>query len=171
VGLQIAEVFYYAQKAILHPTAPLFDQETQTLRPRCVRALKRIFILCDHDRDGALSDSELNNFQVKCFNAPLQPSEVVGVKKVVSEKMAEGVNENGLTLTGFLFLHALFIERGRLETTWTVLRKFGYDDEIKLRDELLLSPSFKRMPDQVITMTSTCFGQLSCLKKFRNRDI
>ncbi len=64
VGLQIAEVFYYAQKAILHPMAPLFDQETQTLRPRCVRALKRIFILCDHDRDGALSDSELNNFQV-----------------------------------------------------------------------------------------------------------
>lgn len=64
MGLQIAEVFYYAQKAILHPTGPLFDQETQTLRPRCVRALKRIFILCDHDRDGALSDSELNNFQV-----------------------------------------------------------------------------------------------------------
>ncbi|CAM6008327.1 unnamed protein product [Sphagnum balticum] len=151
--IQIAEVFYYAQKAILHPTAPLFDQETQTLRPRCVRALKRIFILCDHDRDGALSDSELNNFQVKCFNAPLQPSEVVGVKKVVSEKMAEGVNENGLTLTGFLFLHALFIERGRLETTWTVLRKFGYDDEIKLRDDLLLNPPFKRTPDQSVELT------------------
>ncbi|KAH9576998.1 hypothetical protein CY35_01G191700 [Sphagnum magellanicum] len=151
--IQIAEVFYYAQKAILHPTAPLFDQETQTLRPHCVRALKRIFILCDHDKDGALSDSELNNFQVKCFNAPLQPSEVVAVKKVVSEKMAEGVNENGLTLTGFLFLHALFIERGRLETMWTVLRKYGYDDEIKLRDELLLSPPFKRMPDQSVELT------------------
>lgn len=61
---QVAEVFYYAQKAVLHPTAPLFDQETQTLRPRCVRALKRIFILCDHDMDGTLSDSELNDFQV-----------------------------------------------------------------------------------------------------------
>lgn len=61
---QIPEVFYYAQKAVLHPTAPLFDQEAQTLKPRCVRALKRIFILCDHDRDGALSDAELNDFQV-----------------------------------------------------------------------------------------------------------
>nr|GMD43720.1 mitochondrial Rho GTPase 1-like [Ipomoea batatas] len=60
---QVAEVFYYGQKTVLHPTAPLFDQEAQTLRPRCVRALKRIFILCDHDRDGALSDAELNNFQ------------------------------------------------------------------------------------------------------------
>lgn len=151
--IQVAEVFYYAQKAVLHPTAPLFDQESQTLKPRCVRALKRIFILCDHDRDGALSDAELNDFQVKCFNAPLQPSEVVGVKKVVAEKLPEGVNDHGLTLTGFLFLHALFIERGRLETTWTVLRKFGYDDEIKLRDDLLQNPSFKRSPDQSVELT------------------
>ena len=49
---------------MLHPTGPLFDQESQTLRPRCVRALKRIFILCDHDTDGALNDAELNDFQV-----------------------------------------------------------------------------------------------------------
>lgn len=52
---------------MIHPTAPLFDQEQQTLKPRCVRALKRIFILCDHDRDGALSDAELNEFQVIIF--------------------------------------------------------------------------------------------------------
>ncbi|KAL8166323.1 LOW QUALITY PROTEIN: hypothetical protein V2J09_007822 [Rumex salicifolius] len=81
--------------------------------------LRRIFILCDHDRDGALSDAELNDLQVKCFNAPLQPAEIIGVKRVVQEKLPEGVNERGLTLTGFLFLHALFIEKGRLETTWT----------------------------------------------------
>ncbi|KAH0994813.1 hypothetical protein GBA52_018677 [Prunus armeniaca] len=151
--IQIPEVFYYAQKAVLHPTGPLFDQETQTLKDQCVRALKRIFILCDHDRDGALSDAELNDFQVKCFNAPLQPSEIVGVKRVVQEKLPEGVNERGLTLTGFLFLHALFIEKGRLETTWTVLRKFGYNNDIRLADELIPSPT-KRTPDQSVEMTN-----------------
>ncbi|CAN6715026.1 hypothetical protein ACFX13_010562 [Malus domestica] len=151
--IQIPEVFYYAQKAVLHPTGPLFDQETQTLKDQCVRALKRIFILCDHDRDGALSDAELNDFQVKCFNAPLQPSEIVGVKRVVQEKLPEGVNEHGLTLTGFLFLHALFIEKGRLETTWTVLRKFGYNNEIRLADELIPSPT-KRTPDQSVELTN-----------------
>ncbi|XP_020254591.1 mitochondrial Rho GTPase 1-like [Asparagus officinalis] len=153
--IQVPEVFYYAQKAVLHPTAPLFDQETQSLKPRCIRALKRIFILCDTNRDGALtlSDSELNDFQVKCFSAPLQPTEIAGVKKVVQEKMPDGVNENGLTLTGFLFLHALFIEKGRLETTWTVLRKYGYDNDIKLRDDLLPS-SFKRTPDQSVELTN-----------------
>ncbi|PKA50458.1 Rac-like GTP-binding protein ARAC3 [Apostasia shenzhenica] len=152
--IQVPEVFYYAQKAVLHPTAPLFDQETQSLKPRCVRALKRIFILCDHDRDGALSDSELNDFQVRCFNAPLQPSEIVGVKKVVQDKMPEGVNEHGLTLTGFLFLHALFIEKGRLETTWTVLRKYGYSNDLKLRDDLLPAIFSRRAPDQSVELTN-----------------
>ncbi|XP_064943579.1 mitochondrial Rho GTPase 1 isoform X2 [Musa acuminata AAA Group] len=151
--IQVQEVFYYAQKAVLHPTAPLFDQETQSLKPHCVRALKRIFILCDHDRDGALSDSELNDFQVRCFNAPLQHTEIAGVKKVVQEKLPEGVNDFGLTLTGFLFLHALFIEKGRLETTWTVLRKFGYDNDIKLRDDLLPT-IFKRASDQTVELTN-----------------
>ncbi|CAN7045497.1 unnamed protein product [Brassica rapa subsp. trilocularis] len=151
--LQAQEVFYYAQKTVLHPTGPLFDQEAQALKPRCVRALKRIFILCDQDRDGALSEAELNDFQVKCFHAPLQPSEIEGVKRVVQEKLPEGVNERGLTVTGFLFLHALFIEKGRLETTWTVLRKFGYNNEIRLADELLPPSLFKRTPDQSVELT------------------
>ncbi|CAD6934271.1 unnamed protein product [Tilletia controversa] len=35
------------------------------------------------------------------------------------------IRNSGLTLLGFLYLHTIFIQRGRLETTWTVLRSFG----------------------------------------------
>lgn len=38
---------------------------------------------------------------------------------------------------GFLFLNTLFIQRGRHETTWTILRRFGYDDELALTDDYL----------------------------------
>lgn len=62
--LKVADVFYFSQKAVLHPTAPLFDQEQRALQPRYARALRRIFILCDRDMDGALNDAELNEFQV-----------------------------------------------------------------------------------------------------------
>lgn len=86
--------------------------------------------------------------QVKCFNAPLQPAEIADVKRVVHEKIPAGVNQLGLTLTGFFYLHALFIEKGRVETTWAVLRKFGYDNDLKLRDDYLPVPS-TRAPDQV----------------------
>ncbi|KAJ6931105.1 hypothetical protein NC652_014570 [Populus alba x Populus x berolinensis] len=150
--MQVPDVFYYAQKAVLHPTAPLFDQDTQALQPRCIRALRRIFTLCDSDMDGALNDAELNDFQVKCFDAPLQPAEIVGVRRVVQEKKKEGVNDLGLTLEGFLFLHSLFIDKGRLETTWAVLRKFGYGNDLKLRDDFLPAPS-KHAPDQSIELT------------------
>ncbi len=40
------------------------------LRPLCVRALKRVFLMCDSDGDGALSDTELNQFQVRCWGLP-----------------------------------------------------------------------------------------------------
>eukprot|EP00245_Coleochaete_scutata_P005491 TRINITY_DN19096_c0_g1_i1.p1 TRINITY_DN19096_c0_g1~~TRINITY_DN19096_c0_g1_i1.p1 ORF type:complete len:636 (+),score=107.37 TRINITY_DN19096_c0_g1_i1:163-2070(+) len=157
---QVLEVFYYAQKAVLHPTAPLFDQETGSLMPKCAHALKRIFNLCDQDKDGTLNDNELNTFQVHCFNAPLQAQELLGVKRLVQEKRMDGVNERGLTLTGFLFLNELFIQKGRLETTWTVLRKFGYDDTLKLRDDMLRSPSFKKYPDQSVEITEAGFSFL-----------
>ena len=38
-------------------------------------------------QDGALSDNELNHFQVHCFSAPLQPEELSGVKRVVADQM------------------------------------------------------------------------------------
>lgn len=60
--------------------------------------------------------------QVMCFNAPLQEQELAGVKSVVYEKLPAGVQDNGLTLLGFYLLHTLFIDKGRLETTWTVRR-------------------------------------------------
>lgn len=43
-------MFYYAVKAVVHPTAALFDAMTQTLKPLCVNALRRIFMMCDVDR-------------------------------------------------------------------------------------------------------------------------
>ena len=64
---------------------------------------------------------------------------------------SQGVNPTGLTLAGFLFLHALFIERSRLEATWVVLRKFGYDNTLHLHPDILDSVSFARTPDQVLS--------------------
>ena len=59
------------------------------------------------------------------------------------------MRKGGLTLPGFLFLHTLFIERGRLETTWQVLRRFGYDYTLHLSQDTLEEVSFSRSPDQV----------------------
>ncbi|KAI7792918.1 mitochondrial Rho GTPase 2 [Triplophysa rosa] len=136
----ISELFYYAQKAVLHPTAPLYDPEDKQLKPQCVRALSRIFSISDQDNDHILSDAELNCFQKLCFGNPLAPQALEDVKTVVWKNTSEGVQDNGLTLNGFLFLNTLFIQRGRHETTWTILRRFGYDDTMELTDDFLYPP-------------------------------
>ncbi|XP_070341409.1 mitochondrial Rho GTPase 2 isoform X2 [Equus asinus] len=136
----ISELFYYAQKAVLHPTAPLYDPEAKQLRPACTQALTRIFRLSDQDLDQALSDEELNAFQKSCFGHPLAPQALEDVKMVVCKNVAGGVRDDRLTLDGFLFLNTLFVQRGRHETTWTVLRRFGYGDTLELTDDYLFPP-------------------------------
>ncbi|XP_064323222.1 mitochondrial Rho GTPase 1 isoform X2 [Phalacrocorax carbo] len=142
----ISELFYYAQKAVLHPTGPLYCPEEKEMKPACIKALTRIFRISDQDNDGTLNDAELNFFQRICFNTPLAPQALEDVKNVVRKNLSDGVADNGLTLKGFLFLHTLFIQRGRHETTWTVLRRFGYDDDLELTPEYLFPP-LKIPPD------------------------
>ncbi|KAJ3771114.1 P-loop containing nucleoside triphosphate hydrolase protein [Lentinula raphanica] len=144
--VNVSEVFYFAQKAVLHPTAPLYDSRDHVLKSACVRALKRIFKLCDLNKDGILDAHELNEFQRKCFDAPLQLQELEGIREMVNQHADGGVREGGLTEAGFLYLHTIFIQRGRLETTWTVLRKFGYAEDLRLT-EAYLSPKFDVPPD------------------------
>eukprot|EP00884_Botryococcus_braunii_P020843 jgi/Botrbrau1/7442/Bobra.0083s0015.1 len=93
------------------------------------------------------------SFKLSAFQHPFSQRRLLGVKQVVSEKMPQGVNSRGLTLAGFLFLHALFITKGRLETTWAVLRKFGYNTSLHLSDEVLSCVNFAHAPDQVVELT------------------
>ncbi|EAY92296.1 hypothetical protein OsI_14017 [Oryza sativa Indica Group] len=129
--IKVDEVFYCAQMAVLHPTTPLFDKATRSIKPRCMMAFQQIFSLYDRDKDGAVSDAEMNAFLVRCFKVSLQPAEIADMKRVVQQHMIGGVNDNGLiTFIVFLYLHVVFIAKGREETTWAVLRKFGYDNEL-----------------------------------------
>ncbi|CAG9862173.1 unnamed protein product [Phyllotreta striolata] len=141
----ISEMFYYAQKAVLHPTAPIYSVEKADLTDACKTALARIFKICDVDCDGLLDDIELNNFQSRCFQAPLQPQVIDDVKAVLRKNIDEGIRRNCVTLKGFLYLHSLFVQRGRNETTWTVLRKFGYNDHLNMSKDYLC-PSLKVLP-------------------------
>ncbi|XP_011303852.1 mitochondrial Rho GTPase isoform X3 [Fopius arisanus] len=136
----ISEMFYYAQKAVLHPTTPLYNYDTQELTDECKRALQRIFKICDLDNDGLLNDMELNNFQQSCFNTPLQPQVLEDVKAVLSKNIHDGTCNGCVTMKGFMYLQCLFIQRGRNETTWAVLRKFGYDNELQMSKDYIHPP-------------------------------
>lgn len=96
--------------------------------------------MCDIDGDGLLNDFELNHFQRRCFNAPLQPQVLDEVKAVLIKNIPDGIMDDSVTLKGFLFLHCLFIQRGRNETTWAVLRRFGYNENLEMCKDYLQPP-------------------------------
>jgi len=75
--------------------------------------------------------------QRKCFDAPLQLQELEGIKDMVRRCSPDGVRGDGLTEVGFLLLHTTFIQKGRPETTWAVLRKFGYGEDLLLTESFL----------------------------------
>lgn len=202
VLLNVSEVFYFAQKAVLYPTAPLYDSRAHALKPACVDALRRIFRLCDSDKDSVLSDAELNDFQRRCFDAPLQSQELEGIKDLVLQAPGSGsrfpydhlsasgsassasmttsndrsslkqhphLRDGGLTLSGFLYLHTLFIQRGRLETTWTVLRTFGYGSDLTLEDSFV-KPAFHVPPDCSVELSPHGYQFLTDVFEVHDKD-
>eukprot|EP00794_Sanderia_malayensis_P009117 gene9117-10090_t len=148
----ISELFYYAQKAVLHPTAPIYSNEDKELKPNCMKALVRIFKICDSDNDEHLSDQELNEFQKFCFKSPLPSQGLLEVKNIVKKNIENGIDDYGLTIDGFLFLQKLFIMKGRQEITWTALRKFGYGNDLELREEYVC-PKLEIGPDSTVELS------------------
>lgn len=150
-------LWIFATEYLNIPVSQYLHFFSSQLTDKCKKALSRIFKLIDHDNDGVLSDSELNRFQRRCFNSPLQQQALEDVKNIVKRSVPDGIFDNGITLSGFLYLHCLFIQRGRHETTWTVLRKFGYTDSLELSDHYL-NPPFE------IPIGSSCELTLSGLQ-------
>ncbi|KAL9639128.1 MAG: hypothetical protein Q9204_001235 [Flavoplaca sp. TL-2023a] len=137
----INEVFFLCQKAVTDPIAPLFDSKDSSLKPACVSALQRIFYLCDRDHDGYLSDKEIHDFQIKCFEKPLSDLDLSNIKTSIQRHLPDSVTEKGITQSGFILLNKLFAEKGRHETIWLILRTFHYTDSLSLQSTFL-SPKF-----------------------------
>ncbi|KAL1211708.1 Mitochondrial Rho GTPase 3 [Cardamine amara subsp. amara] len=164
---QARNIIYYAHKAVVHPKGPLIDLETSLLKPRCIAALSRIFILFDHNRDGTLNADELYDMQVKCFNQAMGPSLIEEkIIKVIKRKFPRGIYKRGLTLDGFLFQCKLYIENSKTKSLWTILRKFGYNNDLRLADDMIPYSSFEREADQSVELTDEAIEFLSQVYKF-----
>jgi mitochondrial Rho GTPase 1 len=137
----VNEAFFLCQKAVTHPIAPLFDAKESVLKPPAVAALQRIFYLCDKDKDGYLSDKEMEDFQMKCFDKTLNSDDLGNIKDTIETMSSDGVTEHGITAQGFLLLNKLYAEKGRHETVWIILRTFQYTDSLSLQ-ESFLHPKF-----------------------------
>lgn len=137
----VNEVFFLCQRAVTHPIAPLFDSKEMALKPAAVSALRRIFYLCDKDQDGLLNDNEIHSFQMKVFDKSLSDDDLINIKASVQPMVGYAIPE-GIDRDGFLQLAKMFVDKGRHETLWMILRKFHYTDSLSLKDTFL-HPKFE----------------------------
>ncbi|KAL3476187.1 hypothetical protein BJX99DRAFT_247035 [Aspergillus californicus] len=141
----VNEAFFLCQKAVTHPIAPLFDAKESALKPAAVAALQRIFYLSDKDRDGYLSDKEIKDFQMRCFDKPLSEEDLVHIKETIQKAHPDSVTPSGIDCRGFIHLNKMYAEKGRHETVWIILRAFQYTDSLSLQ-EGYLHPRFDVPP-------------------------
>lgn len=137
----VNEVFYLCQKAVTHPIAPIYDAKESCLKPAAILALRRIFYLCDTDQDGLLNDAELFAIQLECFDKPLAEEDLINLKQSIA-RWSHADTDKGIDVDGFLLLNKMFVEKGRHETVWLILRKYHYTDSLSLKDSYL-HPKFE----------------------------
>ncbi|CAI5720071.1 unnamed protein product [Peronospora destructor] len=167
---QVAQAFFLAQKAVLYPVAPLYNEKKRQLQPKCLKAIKRTFRLYNRDRSGILSREELNEYQYDCFGVRLLSTEIDTLMEYLSSEVPSGVapDRNGVLVEGFTYLWWLFIDRNRPESGWQVLRNLGYNNELHLEipPERLQLPPYEK--DQSAQLTAQAVEFLTNL--FRQFD-
>lgn len=112
--MNLIDVIYCAQRAVLFPISPLFDSISKSLKPEYERALLRIFRICDKDQDGYLNDYELQEFQTLVFKAELQKKHITALKEVLiheCEEFDENQSLKGLNFEAFKTLQKVLIQK------------------------------------------------------------
>lgn len=149
---------YHCIRSVVYALPPLYDCRTNELKKSCLLAMKRIFTLADDDMDGVLDYREMKRLQEKCFSGANMSSFdeleferlCIEIKMYKQEESTRTEREHpmdlasrdkgGIDLYDFYTLIKIYIERGKLETVWGLLRGFKYNDILQISDDLLYPP-------------------------------
>lgn len=131
--LDVDSVFYFGEMVVTFPLAPIFDVHTHDFTPACRRALLRIFRIFDSDSDNLLSDAELSDCNVKCFDVSFNAEDMAKLKKQVSATIADGIENNHVTFEGFLDIVKAMVDNHQFQVPWAILMRCDFDDDLKLQ--------------------------------------
>lgn len=158
LNINVVEAFYLCQRAVTHPISPIFDSKEGNLKPAAVKALQRVFFLCDADLDGYLNFKEFSDLHLRCFGTAATQSHFDDILQTVNEIILPDCNtqgENrGISESAFIILNKIYAERGRHETIWGILRAFHYTNSLSLNDRFLY-PQVEVNPNSSVELSPT----------------
>eukprot|EP01127_Copromyxa_protea_P015332 TRINITY_DN4395_c0_g1_i3.p1 TRINITY_DN4395_c0_g1~~TRINITY_DN4395_c0_g1_i3.p1 ORF type:complete len:713 (-),score=115.57 TRINITY_DN4395_c0_g1_i3:134-2239(-) len=147
-------LFWYAQNNVLYPKQPLCNSSLE-LTPAFLATLDCIFFQLDSDKDGFLDDEDIKTLQWVCFNVQYTDQEVLDIKdSLKAAQEEEGIDgpealiDGKVTKSGFRILFELMLERGKTETVWKIIRTFGFDNKLAVRDDACIPDPPPKVPEQ-----------------------
>jgi len=123
-----------------YPPLPLFSfiNGDLVLSDKYKKVLLKIFFLLDNERVGSINEEQLLRYQ----KITLPKAELGGMSSLL--KTIQNINPNGIkdsrvNYLGFLSLHNFMVEKMEFKTLWTLLRYFGYDNNLDFSISILSS--------------------------------
>lgn len=158
LNINVVEVFYLCQRAVTHPISPIFDSKEGNLKPAAVKALRRVFFLCDADLDGYLNFKEFSDLHSRCFGRAASRSHydeiLQTVNAIILPEWDSRGESRGILESAFIILNKLYAERGRHETIWGILRAFHYTNTLSLNDKFIY-PHLDVNPNASVELSPT----------------
>lgn len=163
----IEGVFERAQEAVLYPLSPLITDGN--ISQSFENAIRRIFKMLDQasdQPDNLLDCDDLAELRKVSFGKDRKDG-ADDVLRTAFKKIEEGeanfnmekysglTKEGLVTLDGFIVLFKLMIEDDAI-CAWTILRKYGYDRSLSIRDDYCL-PKVSFQKNQKLGLSSTAF--------------
>ncbi|OBA19659.1 mitochondrial Rho GTPase [Metschnikowia bicuspidata var. bicuspidata NRRL YB-4993] len=172
-NINVVEAFYLCQRAVTHPISPIFDSKEGNLKPAAVKALQRVFFLCDADLDGYLNFEEFSALHMRCFGRSASQNHYDDILQTVNAIILPDCDNKGevkgISENAFIILNKLYAERGRHETIWGILRAFHYTNSLSLNDRFLY-PKVEVNPNSSVELSPTGYRFLVDLFLKFDRD-
>ena len=125
-------IIFLSLSLINYPLYTIFNIIEEEFTPVARYAFQRIFRIYDINNDNLLSDDEIFNLQLNCFQNHMNNQELTQLKFKISSIVNHGIIKNQISFDGFLGLLKMNIYAYEYQVPWIILRKCGYNDDLTL---------------------------------------
>ena len=169
-------MFFEIINSLVNPIKVLFSpQEDEHMNeietnynPNYIKALKRIFRIFDNQRKGKITKNEFMKIHKQIFEKEIESDHFEALKeliKSINSNRNEIMLENEIDLNGFIAINQSAVNIQEAQITWSILRKYGYNDNLVLDESYLKFLDLKNTNDYVVEISDYSINILAKIFK------
>jgi Ras family protein T1 len=99
-----------------------------------IKALTRIFRILDKDRINLISNNDFKKIHEEIYKTKLENDHFTALSEFIKSVSKDNLQtlEKGINLENFIELNKASVEINESQITWSMLRRFGYNDNLNI---------------------------------------